>query len=327
MRGLAAFLLLLLLSSAAQAQFTVRCGSFDTNSNSSAQLPTLGICNLTTGPNGIIFATANSEQSCSTGSTMGVQLFVGSGTSPITGSNFSGNISSAGHLTVTSIVNGFGYGGLITSGLSITTAGGGGPAGPITYTAVATSGGLGINGTVDVTVTGGSVTQVLAHDVIAGFSIGYHVGDVLSVAAGSIGGTSGFTFTVTAIRTSPWIIQAGQTLTGPGYSKQTATIVSQASSSMPGGDTGMLGVYNISDATVTGTEPNGFTLPSILGGMTAISPLLHATGCSAGYLTTSIAGGFTGTPNSNYYLLVGINTDTNGNIAKWNNSGIAILTW
>ena len=89
----------------AQTVTVQQCGGFDTTTFSVSQLAVLETCNVTTGPAGIIYATATAETQC--GATEGVQMFVGAGASPVNGSNFLGS-ASGGVLTVTSLIPGFG---------------------------------------------------------------------------------------------------------------------------------------------------------------------------------------------------------------------------
>jgi hypothetical protein len=49
---------------------------------------------------------------------------------------------------------------------------------------------------------------------------------------------------------------------------------------------------------------------------------MHATACGTGFTLTSIAGTFTGTPNTQYWLAVGIAGST-----AWTNNAITIFTF
>lgn len=100
-------LFFLLLSWPAHAQSVQTCTGLDTTVYDSTPLATLNICNVTTGPNGVIFANVMGQVSCGSTQTASVQMFVGLGSSPVTGANFAGSVA-AGVLTVTSMLQGTG---------------------------------------------------------------------------------------------------------------------------------------------------------------------------------------------------------------------------
>lgn len=96
-----------LFSTAAQAQTStgIVCGGFDTITNGTTPMAVLQSCTFTTGPYGIVYATATAETLCLTSET--VRMYIGTGASPVNGSNFNGAVSS-GVLTVISLIPGFG---------------------------------------------------------------------------------------------------------------------------------------------------------------------------------------------------------------------------
>ncbi len=79
--------------------------------------------------------------------------------------------------------------------LGTITGGAGGPSGTHTYGGVSLTGGSGSQGTANITVSGGAVTQV----AILNPGQNYVVGDVLSAAAGDIGGVTGFSVPVASV--------------------------------------------------------------------------------------------------------------------------------
>lgn len=325
LRLLSFVLALIAFSSSCQAQATFKCGSFDTATSLSTPFFTLGFCNITAGATGNIYASANAENNCNGIET--VQMFIGAGSASstiISGSNFNATIPSAGVLRVSKIVNGFGVGGVNALTFTAGSSGANGTYNAAPMTGSATGAGF----TPNVTVAGGVVTAVAT---IGGFGAGYTVGDVLTPTPGSAlatSGLTGFTVTVTGIVNTPWLIKPGQSLQGAEFNKQTATIINQISSALPGGALGMLGDYSVDPTlTVTGPPNNLFALMPYTGGMTAITPALKQSGCNPSFVTTGITGAFVGVPNSPYWLAVVINSDANGNTSTWNNNSLVVMTY
>jgi hypothetical protein len=126
----------------------------------------------------------------------------------------------------------------------------------------------------------------------------------------------------------PWLIQAGQTLNGDGMQGHPGvTITGQLTSGEALGVLGGAGTYSISDpALVTENTANGFfSLKPLPGGMTAITPTMHQSGCKQGYVVTSMAGVFSGQPNSRYWVGLEIASDNNSGWSSWVNSQFYIL--
>jgi hypothetical protein len=113
----------------------------------------------------------------------------------------------------------------------------------------------------------------------------------------------------------PWSIATGQILNGAGFAP--VTITGQLT-----GSPGLAGTYSVNGSPGTiGSEPM-FSLNPIPGGATILTPVMHATACGTGFTLTSIAGTFTGTPNTQYWLAVGIAGST-----AWTNNAITIFTF
>jgi hypothetical protein len=145
------------LAPAARAQSTQACGSFDTNVIGTASRALLGQCNVTTGPNGIIFAVATAEATCT--GTQTVQMFVGTGNSTVNGSNFLGSLSS-GTLTVTSLVGGFGASPWLIQTGQFLSGQWGTTQTTITGQLSGTTGGVGTYSVADATITASSGTNM-----------------------------------------------------------------------------------------------------------------------------------------------------------------------
>jgi hypothetical protein len=62
-------------------------------------------------------------------------------------------------------------------------------------------------------------------------------------------------------------------------------------------------------------------------GTVPITPAESQTACNAGFVITSIAGSYVGTPNTSYYLDLVINSSSTSSEATWNNAGVAIIAY
>lgn len=335
MKTLAAFFLLLIAAaSPAHAQTITRCAGYDTLvygttpmvalvGSDAAPVGDQGGCDVTTGPKGTIFAVATTQSNCNIVETETVQMFVGAGSSPTGGSNFSASMT-GGNMTVTFMIDGFGRGSLATLG-PISSPGTGGPVGPITYPNVAFTGGTGAGAKASaITVQGGGVTSVSLAP--SQNKIGYTVGDILSVNPASIGGTTGFGVPVATVRNfDPWVITPGQIVTGSGINPPT-TILSQTSAAN-GGPLGQLGVYVVDNPAITASDINWFGLNTVPGGVTYISPPYNYTVCRNGFFLGTVTGTFTGSPNSPYYVGIAINGSDPTHVVSWDNQGILVITY
>lgn len=289
------------------------CSGFDTiNYGDTTFKQILTPCNVTTGPAGIIYATATAEVECGVSNTEAVQMYVGTGTSPANGSNFLGS-ASGGTLTVSSIV--FGFGATILSGTY--NSGTGAVSLTLDNSTGAVNGSLihvsGITGTGSVASLNGTWTAT------AGTS-----GQTINFTAGT-----GLTLTITGgtalLASSPWQIQVGQILSpGSGATSFTPTAITAASGTGHGG----MGTYTIADSSLTlGAGTNLFTLNATPGGVTNITPVYHQTACNAGFTIVAVTGSFVGTPNTQYWVGASISTNTAAQQATWNNNGITVLAY
>lgn len=282
----------------AQSVNTKACGSFDTTVIGAASRVLLGQCNVTTGPNGIIYAVATAETFCTGIETL--QMFVGTGNSTITGSNFLGSISS-GVLTVASPIPGFGITPwLIQTGQFLS----------------------GQWGTTQTTITG----QLTQGTFSATGSIS---GTALTITAVGSGWVGPGAISGTGITAGTQITDLGPGSGGTGV--YTVSISQTAASTSISGTNavGNSGTYSIADATITasaGTNMYGLNAPP--GGLTAITPAQSQNVCNGGkFVLTAIAGSYIGLPSTAYNIVITAANDISTNQAAWNNASITVITY
>jgi hypothetical protein len=117
--------------------------------------------------------------------------------------------------------------------------------------------------------------------------------------------------------------QKGFGNTGPAIQAGSAGSGTQTSSGISGG----AGTYALSGGSLTIAKEEMFAGATLPGGATAITPAMNQTACTAGFTITSIAGVFTGAPNTQYWVNVAISTSVAGNQAQWENSGVSLFTY
>lgn len=282
----------------AQSVNTLRCGSFDTTVIGTAARALLGQCNVTTGPNGIIYAVATAETFCT--GTETVQMLVGAGNSTVTGANFLGSMS-GGVLTVASPIPGFGLTPwLIQTGQFLS----------------------GQWGTTQTTITG-----QLTQGTFSG--TGAISGTALTITAAGSGWIGPGAISGTGITPGTQITSVGSGSGGTGV--YTVNISQTASSTSISGTNavGNSGTYSVADATITassGTNMYGLNAPG--GGLTAITPAQSQNVCNGGkFVLTAIAGSFIGSPSTAYNIVITAANDISTNQAAWNNASITVITY
>lgn len=277
-----------------------QCGGFDTTvSGDTAAKAVLQLCNVTTGPNGIIYAIAVAEVTC--GATESAQMFVASGTSPVNGSNFIGS-ATGGVLTVTSLIPGIGTLGnpwyIQTGQILVPSFSNFAPTAITGQTSQAT---YSVTGSIAGTTM--NVTAVGSGAIVQGATVtGAVVTPGTTIVSGPASGGTG-TYTVSVSQTVGSTTLAG---TNP---------------------LGTLGTYTVANGSLSVASTNLYTLNALPGGMTAMTQNMQQTACNSGFTITSIAGSFVGAPNTAYWLDVAISTSNGASQATWNNNGITVLTY
>jgi hypothetical protein len=286
---------------------TFNCDGYDTAVYGTTFMGTMETCTVTTGPLGIIFAIDQGQVSCV--SNIRVQLVVGTGASPINGSNFIGGVSS-GVLTVTAPAQNGVFNswliqtgqilGLANAGASIATA----------VTGQLTQATFSVTGTISNGVGGSgnilNVTAVGSGTVLVGSTIsgsGITGGTTITGLGNGSGGTGTYTVSVSQNVSSTTV-----------------------SGTNPLGTLGTYGVANGSLSVSPGT--NMYSLNPVPAG-TVITPLpyLQESACQNGFIVNAVAGAFVGKPFSQYWVVLGIASDGVNNWATWNNHGSSIITW
>jgi hypothetical protein len=118
-------------------------------------------------------------------------------------------------------------------------------------------------------------------------------------------------------------VQTGFGNTGAAIVAGSAGSGTQTGSGISGG----VGTYALSGGSLTIAKETMYAGATLPGGATAITPAMNQTACTTGFTITSIAGTFTGSPNTQYWLNVAISTSIAGNQAQWENSGISLFTY
>jgi len=158
-----------------------------------------------------------------------------------------------------------------------------------TYSQVALTGGTGTGATADIVISGGAVTTV----VLRAPGQGYVVGDVLSVAAASVGGTgSGFQATVA---TTASILRSDGTVVAPRIGAGTTT---------PRAPMDIIGGGLIDNAAILGGSGTANTIPRWTGATTLGDSALTQSGTT---VTASQAFTVNGTHTFNGNIVTGFN--------------------
>lgn len=115
-----------------------------------------------------------------------------------------------------------------------------------------------------------------------------------------------------------------------GYGNYGAPIVAGSAGSgvqTGNGNVGGVGTYTLSGSPPDTASEEMWSLSPIPGWATAITPLLHQTACSGQFFITTIAGAFTGSAKTKYWVDAAIATSDTSARATWNNGTITIFTY